>query len=148
MSTDRSDKNARLAAAISGIIGALLVAGRKGAPAEGLLPFNPLYFHMLRFLAREGDQRPTVLLKALGAPKTTISSATSALEKRGLIERRADPDDGRARLLHLTDAGQEVVAAIERQDLRNATAMLEALDEESVDGFVEAIEQVSAHISG
>jgi DNA-binding MarR family transcriptional regulator len=40
-----------------------------------------------------------------------LSRAVARLEKRGLVQRRPDPSDGRATLACLTDAGQETMQA-------------------------------------
>lgn len=135
-----------LAAAISGIIGGLLVAGRRGAPAEGRLPFNPLYFHMLRRLA-EAPRRPSEIADALGVSRTTLSTAARALGSRGLVAREPDPDDARAVRLSLTAEGAEVVAAIRRQDRRNAEAMLALLPEAERKGFVAAAARIAAGLA-
>ena len=140
------DRRDALAEAISGIIGALLVAGRKGAPAEGLLPFNPLYFHMLRRLWT-APSRPSALADGLGVSRTTLSTAARALETRGLVARGADPGDARAVLLRLTDEGRVVVAAIRRQDRRNAEAMLRLLEPGDRAAFVAAARRIAEGLS-
>ncbi len=128
-----------LARSISQIIGALLVAGRQGQPAEGLLPFNPLYFHMLRTVARMQGCRPSHLADSLGVSRTTISTALKALQGRDLLVGSKDPSDGRAMVIQLTPAGEDVLAAIERQDRRNAQAMLDALPHDERDDFVRSL---------
>ncbi len=138
-----SQESERLARAISVLIRSLLVTGRKGAPAEGKIPFNPLYFHLLRHLNAQGPARPSVLANAFGVSKTTLSTAAKALESRGLLKKRPDPSDGRAHRLVLTKEGAEVVAAIERQDLRNSHAMLSSLAPDQIAPFLAAIERIA-----
>jgi DNA-binding MarR family transcriptional regulator len=41
---------------------------------------------------------------------TSVTSAVERLEKQGLVERRRHPDDGRAVLIDVTDAGRQLVA--------------------------------------
>ena len=135
-----------LTGALSGIIGALLVAGRRGAPAEGRLPFNPLYFHMLRRLSA-APSRPSAIADGLGVSRTTVSTAARALEARGLVARASDPGDARAVLLRLTEEGEEVVGAILRQDRRNAEAMLGLLAPEDRAAFVRAARLISEGLS-
>ncbi|MEM8849633.1 MAG: MarR family transcriptional regulator [Pseudomonadota bacterium] len=135
----------RVAQAVSGIIRALLVAGRKGAPAEGRLPFNPLYFHMLRHLRGNGPSRPSDIADQLSVSRTTLSTAAKALTGRGLLGRAPDPKDGRAHVLTLTQDGEEAVEAIMRQDRRNAQAMLDNLpDPKERAVFVAALERVAS----
>jgi len=138
-----AEETERLARAISTLIRFLLVSGRRGAPAEGKIPFNPLYFHFLRHLSAAGPTRPSVLAHHLAVSKTTLSTAAKALERRDLVARKADPTDGRAHRLVLTEVGADVVASIERQDLRNMAAMLESLDPSQIPDFLTAIEQIA-----
>ena len=68
-----------------------------------------------------------MLLRRLGEPASMCEAAQvmqcdpsnvtgliDRLEKRGLVERRPDPDDRRVRLLVLTPAGRDVRARFER----------------------------------
>lgn len=132
-----------LAGHVNLIIRALLVAGRQGAPAEGRLPFNPLYFNILRIVGREGPVRPSRIAGDLSVPRTTVSAAVKALAKRELLSTGADATDGRALAVRLTDQGTDVLDAILRQDRRNAAAMLRALDETERRTFVRAIGRVA-----
>ena len=143
-----SEEVERLARSISQIIAALLVANRQGEPAEGLLPFNPLHFHLLRLLAANEAMRPSALADALGVARTTVSTAVRALQKRNLVASEADPTDGRAQILRLTPVGALVVSAIERQDLRNAGAMLQGVAPERASVFVDVIEEIAMRLSG
>ncbi|WP_329248007.1 MarR family transcriptional regulator [Actinoallomurus sp. NBC_01490] len=62
--------------------------------------------------------RPSDLADYFGVGKATISRQVKVLEQLGLIERRPDPDDGRAHLLVLTDEGRRRVetARVARQN--------------------------------
>ena len=46
--------------------------------------------------------------KTLGLDKTTLMSQLDRLERTGLVERRHDPRDRRARIPHITAAGEAV----------------------------------------
>jgi DNA-binding MarR family transcriptional regulator len=49
-----------------------------------------------------------------------VTRRLDAMESRGLVERLPDPDDGRAKLARLTEAGRALAArALERSDARN-----------------------------
>ena len=50
--------------------------------------------------------------KALGLDKTTLMSQLDRLEKLGLVLRRADPRDRRARIPEITEAGDAVRAKV------------------------------------
>ena len=57
-------------------------------------------------LLHDGPMRSGELAEALYSDASTISRQVAGLVKRGLIERRADPDDGRASVLVVTDDGR------------------------------------------
>jgi len=63
------------------------------------------------------DQR--TLARAIGLDTSTIAGVVDRLETRGLMQRNASPEDRRVRLLTLTEAGEELLEAIE-PDMMNA----------------------------
>ncbi len=148
MSTPPSDRDVeRLTGAVHLLIRALLIAGRAGQPAEGKLPFNALYFHMLGVLYERGALRPSHLASTLNVARTTLSTASKALQKRGLVQQTVDPQDGRAHLLRLTVEGRDITEAIRRQDRRNMRSLLERVDPERRNIVIEVLEQVSEEVS-
>lgn len=58
-------------------------------------------------LIKEGPTRAKDLAEATCADQSTVSRQVAALVKAGLIERQADPDDGRASILVPTALGVE-----------------------------------------
>lgn len=79
-------------------------------------------------------QAPMTLREVAQAVEVDPSAATVAvdrLERRGLVERRAHPDDKRRRLVHLTDAGLRA-AATARRILTDPPPALAALNADDV----------------
>ena len=56
--------------------------------------------------------RVTALAERAGMSRQAISYLIAELEENGYLERRPDPSDGRATLVHLTERGEAAVAAI------------------------------------
>lgn len=133
---------------VNAIMRALLVAAKRGAPAEGQLPFNPLYFNILRVVGARGRVRPSQIADELSVSRTTISTAVKALQRRGLLDVSADASDRRALHLTLSAAGKATRDAILRQDKRNAAAMLETLAPSERDAFVTTMGTVARGLSG
>jgi DNA-binding MarR family transcriptional regulator len=69
--------------------------------------------------------RASDVAQALGLDKSTVSRGLSQLESLGLIERVGDPDDGRARLLRLTETGTERFGAMRIQRQAEFRALLD-----------------------
>src|SRR4051794_21746858 len=57
---------------------------------------------VLRVLGQAGPCRSGSIAEALTADPSTVSRQVAALVREGLVERRADPGDGRACVLALT----------------------------------------------
>lgn len=62
-------------------------------------------YAILFHLIHDGPQRTSKLAESLHAEISTISRQSSALVQHGLVERQADPEDGRACLLAPTAEG-------------------------------------------
>lgn len=64
-----------------------------------------------------------------GFPKTSLSRAVNALERKGLVQRARDPADGRSFLLALTDAGRALFDATLPRFVEAQDSMLRVLTE-------------------
>ena len=69
-------------------------------------------WQVLATLARNEGIRQINLADLLDIEPITLVRLLDRLEETGLVERRADPTDRRARTLHLTDAAAPVIAQI------------------------------------
>lgn len=81
----------------------------------------------------------TELAEVCKLDKTTMVVTIDTLEKRGLAERRPSPFDRRARIITVTEAGEDVVAA-SRQVVKDIYAnVLSVLDTAERDAFLKAL---------
>jgi DNA-binding MarR family transcriptional regulator len=83
------------------------VSARAAGQLYGELP--PFGWGLLVPLERDGDQRCSALAGQAGVDVSVASRQLAVLERLGFVERRPDPQDGRASLLRLTDAGAEAL---------------------------------------
>jgi DNA-binding MarR family transcriptional regulator len=65
---------------------------------------------VLKCIANEGRVRVSEVAEHLRSDPSTVSRQVAALVRDGLLERRADPADGRASLLALTEKANAVLA--------------------------------------
>jgi DNA-binding MarR family transcriptional regulator len=88
--------------------------------------------NQFRVLARlrERDYQPTQLASALEIGKSTLTISVNSLVRRGFVERREAPHDGRAVVLGITSAGQVLLRALEASAAGGLAQALSRLDDE------------------
>jgi DNA-binding MarR family transcriptional regulator len=72
-------------------------------------------YALLVHLAGQEPMRAATLAEQIGLDKSTISRVLTKLSERGLIVQVPDPDDGRARLLALSELGKEKLSTIKQR---------------------------------
>tara|TARA_A100001391_G_scaffold1033_1_gene1395 strand:+ start:9056 stop:9487 length:432 start_codon:yes stop_codon:yes gene_type:complete len=95
---------------IGRLLGDAYEAWQRGAYAalaeSGFADIRPAHSPVLRFVGEQGA-RVVDLAEQARMTKQSMSYLVSALEQSGYVSLTADPDDGRARLVHLTAKGNQ-----------------------------------------
>jgi DNA-binding MarR family transcriptional regulator len=91
--------------------------------------------------------RASEVTQELGLDKSTVSRGIAHLESLGLIERVGDPDDGRARLLRLTEMGAQRFGAIREQRRAQFKAILDRWDPADLDTLARLLGRLNADLS-
>jgi DNA-binding MarR family transcriptional regulator len=99
---------------------------------------------LLRRLARRGPMRASELAGWLHADPSTVSRQVAALVRAGLLERRADPEDGRASILALTPKADDLVAAHEQRRAEHFAALLAGWSGDDLTRFAELLARFTA----
>jgi DNA-binding MarR family transcriptional regulator len=74
------------------------------------LGIEPRDFALLRAIAADEGRSQQAVGDGLKIAPSRMVAFVDQLESRGLVERRQNADDRRARALHLTDAGHDLLA--------------------------------------
>lgn len=85
---------------------------------------------VLNRVCREGPIRLTALAAKEGVSQPSMTQLIQRLERHDLVARIADPDDGRAALIGITEHGQELLDKRKRMRRERLTALLETLTPE------------------
>jgi DNA-binding MarR family transcriptional regulator len=86
---------------------------------------------LLARLVVGGPSRSNALAEAVHSDPSTVSRQVAGLVRAGLVERRSDPEDGRASLLGPTEEGLAVFAAMRdhrNQEISDMTAHWDEAD--------------------
>jgi DNA-binding MarR family transcriptional regulator len=137
---DRTEVAARLAIAV-GRLNRLVRPSSSGL-SHGMLS-------LLSTIARQGPLRPSDLARIEVVAAPTITRAVADLEGRGLVERRADPDDRRAFFVTATDAGEQAVLDARAERAARVAALLADCTDAEIDGIRSALPalEAAAHVA-
>jgi DNA-binding MarR family transcriptional regulator len=92
--------------------------------------FHPREFGLMTVMAkRPGITQQELALLARVDPSSMVALLDD-LEKRGVAERRIDPDDRRRRAVYLTKKGEEQMRILQREARKAAKSFLEPLTTE------------------
>jgi DNA-binding MarR family transcriptional regulator len=96
---------------------------------------------VLHVIAAGGPMRASELAGCVHSDLSTVSRQAAGLVADGLLERRADPVDGRASLLALTEPGEAAVAAREASRLAFFARVLDGWTEDDLRQFAGLLSQ-------
>jgi DNA-binding MarR family transcriptional regulator len=82
-----------------------------------------------------GPVRAAEVVGLTGLDKSTVSRQLGRLEELDLIERVADPSDGRARLIQLTKTGSNRLASVREDRRRQLRARFESWSTDDLQSF-------------
>ena len=95
------------------------------------------------FIDMENGSRVTDLAEAAGLTKQAVGEAVAELERLGYLERAACPDDGRAKIIKLTERGRDAALAGRRMFAQIEQEWADELGEELVKSLREAAERIA-----
>jgi DNA-binding MarR family transcriptional regulator len=101
-----------LAGSLRTVVGRLSHRFRGVAAAQSITPTR---LSALVALTKVGPMRPSDLASSLGITPASTSRLVDALESEGWVARTADPSDGRAFLLSVSESGSGVLAGLRRE---------------------------------
>lgn len=114
----------------------------KLAPLGLKLPHYDILANALRFPGLTQQELAGKLLVG----RSNLSMLLPELERRGLVERRADTEDRRLRRLHLTASGGELAlraVAVQREIVE---AMMGVLSDEECNAVGDSMRRIAAHL--
>lgn len=92
-------------------------------------------------------KRMSEIATDLGVAQSTATRFVDPLVERGLVERRAAADDGRAIVIALTDRGGELAAEVIAGSLRCSEGILERIAPDDRRQVVDALERFVAAVT-
>lgn len=105
---------------------------------------TPSQSRALRVLTRHGAMRLSELSEQLRIAPRSTTEVVDGLETKGLIERRPDPQDRRAKLVALTGHGNDVVKQIHSASGTEAERVFDRLSQTDRDHLARILRKLRA----
>lgn len=87
-------------------------------------------FGILEMLLHKGPLPVNIIGRTLNLTTGSITTAIDRLESKGLVERCSDPNDKRIRVVHLTDAGRDLIGPAFQRHQRDMDELVSVLTPE------------------
>ncbi|TNC21898.1 MarR family winged helix-turn-helix transcriptional regulator [Amycolatopsis alkalitolerans] len=100
---------------------------------QGTTALHPAAILLLSDLRQHGESRPSELAKRKMVDISVISRQVTQLAAAGLIERRPAPEDGRASLIRLSEAGEALLGQWRERHLGFVERALEGWTDEEIE---------------
>ena len=113
--------------------------------AEILAPvgLEPRQFAVLRHLAQAEGNSQQALADHLHIPPSRMVALIDELEVRGLVERRPNPEDRRARALFLTEAGRDTLSRATSVGMAHESAVCSVLRPGEREQLIEMLQRIA-----
>lgn len=123
--------------------GALEARLHEGLGADGYGDVRPSHYAVFRYLGPEGS-RVSELAGEAGMTKQSMGELVVYLERRGYVERRPDPRDGRAKIVVPTEAGRRGIGAAAGRLAEIEAELRERMGEEWLEGLAGSLGELTA----
>jgi DNA-binding MarR family transcriptional regulator len=114
--------------------------------SEKVIPMSIEQFGMLRFLYLDGELTLKEIADKCGVHKSAITAKAVRLEEKGLIVRKAHPEDRRSVYLALTEEGRAVYLHSEEAMITYISSFFEQLKPNEVAVFLNVYEKINLMI--
>jgi MarR family transcriptional regulator for hemolysin len=110
------------------------------------LDITPAEARALVHVAAVEGSRQTVIADRMGVEPMTVCAYLDRLEKLGLVERRPDPKDRRAKNVTTTDAADRLISSVRAQSAVLYEEMQAGLDDDTRDTFFSAMKAMRGNL--
>ena len=109
---------------------------------EGIVSSHIRYMDMIQELQKQKDHvKVSDLSDVLNIPRPGVTRTIKEMEKKGLVQKTASPNDGRVTYLSLTDHGKEISEKYNENYFNELTPYLDDISDADADCMVQTIQK-------
>jgi DNA-binding MarR family transcriptional regulator len=101
---------------------------------------------LMAYIAEHGGVRSADIIKDFSLAPRTVTEAIDAMEAEGIVLRRADPSDRRAKVISLTPAGEKLLKKVEPLRERLSEQLLSVLSRQEQAQFAELLGKLNRRL--
>lgn len=103
-----------------------------------------VHLHVLTILEASGPQSMSRLADALDVSVASATGIVDRMERRGLVQRRPDPDDRRMVVVHLLEQGAEIFPQLAEHRRQSLSDLLDRLTDDELSAFLTGLRALRA----
>ena len=109
---------------------------------EGIMSSHIRYMDMIQELQKQNDHvRVSDLSDVLNIPRPGVTRTIKEMEKKGLVQKTASPDDGRVTYISITEEGWKLFHKYDEHYFGELSGELSDISEEDADCMIRTIEK-------
>jgi len=110
-------------------------------------PLERAHYLLLLRLDEDGPQSVGGLAQALSLDGSTVPRQVAAMERRGLVEKHPNPEDGRGALVAATETGREAAKSMQAARWRRLGIIFSSWSEEDRRSFTALLARANAALA-
>lgn len=108
---------------------------------------QPGQYPLLNYLVANPGTTQQDMAAAMHVSPASVAQSTKRLQKTGLLEKRADPENLRCNRLHVTDAGLEIVHSFRKVFSSVDKQMLKGFSDDELELIKSMLDRMAANLS-
>ena len=111
------------------------------------VPLTPEQFMLIDLLWNQGEMTQQQLADQLQKDKNSVTKLVDAIERKGFVVRRPNPDDRRSNTLVLTEKAETLKPGAKQKGISILDKMLEGISEEELRSFLVTLRKLNNNMN-
>ena len=111
------------------------------------VPLTPEQFMLIDLLWNQGEMSQQELADQMQKDKNSVTKLVDAIERKGFVIRRQNPDDRRSNTLVLTEKAETLKPGAKQKGISILDKMLEGISEEELRSFLVTLRKLNNNMT-
>lgn len=111
------------------------------------VPLTPEQFMLIDLLWNEGEMSQQELADLMHKDKNSVTKLVDAIERKGFVVRRQNPEDRRSNTLVLTEKAENLKPGAKQKGISILDKMLEGISEDELHAFLTTLRKINQNMT-